>query len=154
VGPDGETALRPELEFVFRTLVNLRMDVDDLRRDFERYRENQLGGTEIHPGSEGVFPDDARLKEVFPEPPITLDSGVVGEPGPTAGQDSPSAEGVVVYRPGMTMEDVEEEAIRTVLAEVGGNRRKAAERLGIGERTLYRKIKKFGLDESSSSSAP
>jgi two-component system response regulator HydG len=49
----------------------------------------------------------------------------------------------------MTLEEMEEEAIRTVLGEVGGNRRKAAERLGIGERTLYRKIKKFGLDESS-----
>jgi DNA-binding NtrC family response regulator len=30
---------------------------------------------------------------------------------------------------------------------VGGNRRKAAEVLEIGERTLYRKIKKFGLDQ-------
>jgi len=53
----------------------------------------------------------------------------------------------VVYRPGMTMEEMEEEAIQAVLEEVGGNRRKAAERLGIGERTLYRKIKKFGLED-------
>jgi DNA-binding NtrC family response regulator len=30
---------------------------------------------------------------------------------------------------------------------VRGNRRKAAQILAIGERTLYRKIKKFGLDE-------
>jgi DNA-binding NtrC family response regulator len=30
---------------------------------------------------------------------------------------------------------------------VGGNRRKAAEELEIGERTLYRKIKKYGLEE-------
>ena len=48
------------------------------------------------------------------------------------------------------MEDVEEEAIRAVLEEVGGNRRKAAERLEIGERTLYRKIKKFGLEDEPS----
>jgi DNA-binding NtrC family response regulator len=47
----------------------------------------------------------------------------------------------------MTMEDLEEEAIRAVLEDVGGNRRKAAERLRIGERTLYRKIKKYGLDD-------
>jgi len=33
-----------------------------------------------------------------------------------------------------------------VLSQVGGNRRMAAEQLGIGERTLYRKIKQFGLD--------
>ena len=39
------------------------------------------------------------------------------------------------------------EAIQMALEEEGGNRRKAAESLGIGERTLYRKIKKFGLEE-------
>ena len=46
----------------------------------------------------------------------------------------------------MTMDEMEEEAIRVALNEVGGNRRKAAEQLGIGERTLYRKIKKYGLE--------
>jgi DNA-binding NtrC family response regulator len=46
----------------------------------------------------------------------------------------------------MTMEDLEREAIRAALQEVAGNRRKAAERLGIGERTLYRKIQRFGLE--------
>ncbi len=46
----------------------------------------------------------------------------------------------------MTLEELEEEAIRAVLNEVGGNRRKAAEVLEIGERTLYRKIRKYGLD--------
>lgn len=57
-------------------------------------------------------------------------------------------DGVVVFRPGMTMEDLEREAIRAALESVGGNRRKASELLEIGERTLYRKIKKFGLDEA------
>ena len=56
-------------------------------------------------------------------------------------------DGVVVFRPGMTMEDLEREAIRAALESVGGNRRRASELLQIGERTLYRKIKKFGLDE-------
>jgi DNA-binding NtrC family response regulator len=47
----------------------------------------------------------------------------------------------------MTMEELEREAIRAVLREMDGNRRKAAESLGIGERTLYRKIRKFGIEE-------
>jgi DNA-binding NtrC family response regulator len=45
-----------------------------------------------------------------------------------------------------TMEKMEEDLIRQTLASVGGNRREAARRLGIGERTLYRKLKKFGSD--------
>jgi DNA-binding NtrC family response regulator len=54
--------------------------------------------------------------------------------------------GAVVYRPGMTMAEVEKEAIVAALTQNRGNRRKAAEMLGIGERTLYRKIKAFKLD--------
>src|SRR5690606_23722484 len=45
-----------------------------------------------------------------------------------------------------TMEDVEREAIRRALAAVGGNRRTAAEKLGIGVRTLYEKLKKYDLE--------
>jgi DNA-binding NtrC family response regulator len=52
----------------------------------------------------------------------------------------------VVYRPGMTMADVEKAAIEAALQEYQGNRRKAAEVLGIGERTLYRKIKAYRLE--------
>ena len=54
--------------------------------------------------------------------------------------------GVIVFRPGMTMDEIERNAIAAALDEVRGNRRKAAEMLGIGERTLYRKIAKYGLD--------
>src|SRR5262249_54336949 len=46
---------------------------------------------------------------------------------------------------GGTMEEIERGAIERALAETGGNRRKAAERLGIGERTLYDKLKRYGL---------
>ena len=40
--------------------------------------------------------------------------------------------------------DVEREYITSVLRAVGGNRSQAARTLGIGEATLYRKIKQFG----------
>jgi DNA-binding NtrC family response regulator len=46
----------------------------------------------------------------------------------------------------MTIEEMERLAIEAALREVRGNRRKAAELLGIGERTLYRKISKYDLD--------
>ena len=72
-----------------------------------------------------------------------------GAPGAeaTGGQGGAATDRCVVFRPGMTMEKLEEEAIREVLKDMGGNRRKAAESLGIGERTLYRKIQKYGIQE-------
>jgi len=44
-----------------------------------------------------------------------------------------------------SMEEMEEDLIKKTLAAVGGNRREAARRLGIGERTLYRKLKRYGV---------
>jgi two-component system response regulator HydG len=46
---------------------------------------------------------------------------------------------------GMSLEEVEEELIRNTLQLTQGNREEAAKTLGIGERTLYRKIKKYGI---------
>lgn len=48
---------------------------------------------------------------------------------------------------GMSLEQLEKEAIKNTLKMTEGNRDKAAKILGIGERTLYRKIKEYGLDE-------
>ena len=62
---------------------------------------------------------------------------------PTAHEDAEDRH--VVYRTGMTMAEVERAAIEAALDETAGNRRRAAEKLGIGERTLYRKIKEYGL---------
>ncbi|MEK6737236.1 MAG: helix-turn-helix domain-containing protein, partial [Planctomycetota bacterium] len=46
---------------------------------------------------------------------------------------------------GMTIDDVERELIKITLITVNGNREEAAKMLGIGERTLYRKLDLYGL---------
>jgi len=44
-----------------------------------------------------------------------------------------------------TLDQIERRAIERALSEVDGNRKRAAERLGIGLRTLYDKLKAYGL---------
>jgi DNA-binding NtrC family response regulator len=46
---------------------------------------------------------------------------------------------------GVSLNDLERKAIMDTLARTEGNREKAAKILGIGERTLYRKIKEYNL---------
>jgi two-component system response regulator HydG len=46
---------------------------------------------------------------------------------------------------GTSLEQIEKRAIRETLRLTGGNREHAAKLLGIGERTLYRKLKEYGL---------
>ncbi len=66
--------------------------------------------------------------------PGNILSSVRAAPGPSR-----------VISAGMTLEEVEKELIRNTLALVEGNRKEAAKRLGIGERTLYRKIERYKL---------
>ena len=70
----------------------------------------------------------------------------VAEPPHRLALDADLEPAEVLYRPGMTMADVEKAAIDAALKEHKGNRRQAAQTLGIGERTLYRKIKEYHLE--------
>ena len=64
---------------------------------------------------------------------------------PVAVADAPeeSAPASVATLVGKTMAEIEREAILTALQVTGGNRRRAAESLGIGLRTLQRKLKEY-----------
>ena len=141
--PDAQ-GIRPELEFIFRTLVDLRMDVDDLRKEFATYQSPAPGSlqpADLHPIHEGRVEIGVRPTADSSDEPWDVE-----EPIEVVEEHRPD-DGSVVYRSGMTMEDLERAAITAALLEVRGNRRKAAQLLAIGERTLYRKIKKFGMDE-------
>jgi len=117
-GVGGGGAGAQELEFIFRSLVELKLQVEELRRRLEE-RPPRVEVIEVGPGS--------------------------GVSAVAPGEAEPAREVDVVYRPGMTMADVERAAIEAALRETQGNRRKAAEVLGIGERTLYRKLKAYAL---------
>src|SRR6184192_2527405 len=118
VGGAGAGAGARELEFIFRSLVELKLQVEELRRRLEE-RPGRVEVIEVGPGT--------------------------GVSAVTPGQVEPAPEADVVYRPGITMADVERAAIEAALRDTQGNRRKAAEILGIGERTLYRKLKAYAL---------
>jgi DNA-binding NtrC family response regulator len=49
---------------------------------------------------------------------------------------------------GLTLADAEKQIIRAVLLQQNGNKTRAAELLGIGRKTLHRKIQEYGLEES------
>jgi DNA-binding NtrC family response regulator len=84
--------------------------------------------------------EQVRLRELFREAsaPQWLDAVEVEDSQPTRGDR-------VRFDVGMSLEDLEREAIARTLESVAGNRRRAADILGIGERTLYRKLKQYGL---------
>jgi two-component system response regulator HydG len=75
--------------------------------------------------------------------PLELDPATAPAPSPSpAGVDLHAGLSALVGRP---LEEVERIFITETLRLTGGNREQAAELLGIGERTLYRKIKEYQL---------
>ena len=65
--------------------------------------------------------------------------------GAAATSASPVSATPPVAATGGSLADLERQTIESTLREVGGNRRAAAAKLGIGLRTLYDKLKKYGL---------
>jgi two-component system response regulator HydG len=71
--------------------------------------------------------------------------GVEDVPEPVKGAPAGGAGGGGFELAGRSMEEVERALIAANLQLLGGNREKTAKVLGMGERTLYRKIKQYGL---------
>ena len=116
-----------ELEFILRSLVELKLQVEELRRriDDERAeRERWLASGGLPALGAGSMVEALEPRDQAP-PPNT-----------------------VTLRPGMSMAAIERLAIESALRETRGNRRRAAEMLGIGERTLYRKLREYQMPES------
>ena len=62
-------------------------------------------------------------------------------------QGSVVRETVPRFRPGITLAELEHEAIQECLIQTGGNRQRTAKLLGISTRTLLRKIRENGLED-------
>jgi len=139
-----------ERELIYFALLDLKREVGELRHLIERGGSLEPGQTGRPIPGQAVYrpaPVDYAAAEVngvelgdgdhLEEPTTPVAHGPVPvEPVTGAGD---GGEGV---RP---LKDLEREAIERALAQVGGNRRQAAGLLGIGVRTLYRKLDEYGL---------
>ena len=127
VGPvvRGEAATSGrELEFILRNLVELKLQVEELRRRVDEGQTlppNWLGELTPAAGFSGGAMNGIESRDHAPSP------------------------NVFTITAGMTMAEIERAAIEAALRETRGNRRRAAELLAIGERTLYRKLKEYNL---------
>jgi DNA-binding NtrC family response regulator len=146
-----------ELEFIVRSLVELKLQVGELRRQVAEERSAREDLARATAGALGtpINVTDATLGAGVAAPALGGGQGPSwamegGAPVPFGGggiepRDQPVPAVAVTIRPGMGMAAIERAAIEAALRETRGNRRKAAELLGIGERTLYRKLRDYQL---------
>ncbi len=105
-----------ELELIFRTLLEIKNDITDLKRYFITLNAKL---------------EDLKDKILMPEPVISY----------TDDKDDFKIEDNIIR-----LEDMEKKLITIALDRFNGNRRQAAQALGISERTLYRKLDDYGID--------
>lgn len=126
----GAHSYEKERELLFNMIFRMQGEIDALRAEL-----NQSGRVKSLPGV-------ARETEVevidVPRGLVKYDPKAADLIGGRVGND----EDVV----GRTLEDTERETIRRSLESNGGRRKATAQELNISERTLYRKIKEYGLE--------
>ena len=129
-----------ERDIFYKVLIDLKNDVSELKKVVFGMLENSEVDEEFVENNKAVI---ARVMEGEQKLPAVVDSYE---------QDEVYDHVVIEERDtvseleDLSLEAKEEELIRKALLKNNGRRKKAAKELGISERTLYRKIKQYGID--------
>lgn len=144
---DGRYDGMSERDIFYKVLVELRKDVNDLKQVV-------FGLLESNDGQHIPVPNSIK-NQVASYPNYTYsDESRLLESGSDSHQSDYSEEDAFVEAESyvesdhnnLSLEAKEIELIKLALSKNNGKRKKAAEDLGISERTLYRKIKQYELD--------
>lgn len=143
LGSDNQNqTFSSERELLYKILFDMRKDVNDLKE-----LVNHLKAGNSQPGQ--IYPNSVAPKEFttsYKSEPITptvttISSHAVKEPA----LDIPEVEEYVEESP-KSLDEMKRKMIIEALNRHHGKRKLAAKDLHISERTLYRKIKDYGLD--------
>ncbi len=160
----AEKAFREDLFYrlnVFNIVVpplrERREDIPKLADHFlkEVSRENGVPLKRLSPEALKVllasrWPGNVReLRNAMETASLVAASDTIGPedlpPGVAAETIPPSSSGPIPLPPPRTLEEIERDAIRAALAATGGNKTQAAKVLGIGLKTLHRKVKEYAI---------
>ncbi len=155
-----------EREFLYKILYELRGNVSDLRREVGSLRKQldearQLRGAEgfssptsVSSMSPTTYPAEfEKTQSITPaEGMMRHDTGIIRhEPGIIRADEMEQSEPEEIEaeeikeNDSLNLDDLSKQMIEKALERNNGNRKKAAEELGISDRTLYRKINKYKL---------
>ncbi len=120
-------------EFVFKAIGMLRHEIEKLKLEIEDLRQgNAVRTASPQAAPQSFIPYHQEVPhELVPEAEEFVEDEKTDE---THDGQLP------------TKDDLERELIRKALIRFNGHRKQAADQIGISERTLYRKIKEYGLD--------
>ena len=134
---EGEHSFENEREILYKILFELRSNVNDMRREMSTLKKqiedvqvtgnthSQLPTTQLAPAN--LSPISSHLT------PLT--------------EEAEAEEYVEPELESLNLNDLSRQMLEKALERNGGNRKKAAQELGISDRTLYRRLKQYGLEK-------
>ena len=138
---EGEHSFENEREILYKILFELRSNVNDMRREMSTMKkqlEDVKGATPTQ-----LSTVNSRLSTVTSQL-STLNSQLSTLP---SAEDAVAEEYVEPEMESLNLNDLSRQMLEKALERNGGNRKKAALELGISDRTLYRRLKQYGLDK-------
>ena len=138
---NGSPSYESEREILYKILYELRGNVSDLRRDLNNVRKQLEESRQLN-GASGFQPAPIAT----PNLPTVPDK----QPIQTPLQQVEDAVAEEISEPEtLNLNDIGKQLVEKALERNHGNRKKAAQELGISDRTLYRRIKQYGLEKDS-----
>ncbi|GAB3904000.1 sigma-54-dependent Fis family transcriptional regulator [Larkinella knui] len=145
-----------ERELLYKVLFDMRRDMNDLKRLVLDVLKNEKNGHEILNNHKDLF-DTVQSNDLMPEPeqPVTrllppanlLDVNEYDAADATSDVTVEDISHETEEDDSLSLEKKEKEMIVKALRRNNNKRKYAAQALGISERTLYRKIKQYQIDE-------
>lgn len=142
---NGSPSYESEREILYKILYELRGNVSDLRRDLNNVRKQLEESRQLN-GASGFQPAPIAAPIATPNLPTTPDKQPIQPPL----QQVEDAVAEEISEPEtLNLNDIGKQLVEKALERNHGNRKKAAQELGISDRTLYRRIKQYGLEKDS-----
>ena len=132
---ESDRSFENEREILYKILFELRSNVNDMRHEMstlKKHLEDVKGGDSATPLSTTQLSPIQHMNPVTP----ALEDAVAEEY--IEPENEPE---------NLNVNEWSRQALEKALERNGGNRKKAAQEMGISDRTLYRRLKQYGLDD-------